>query len=194
MFATWHQGYDEPKAIYDFDASTLRTVKAPFEGHTSIIGVLSLSFDGELLASASRDQTIKLWTFEFHKLLVSFDVHAPDYLIFSPNSHQLAHTTWVTPRYTYATLHLTSLPLSSLHTKRSLRLQIHDSSISTHYVVLCTVTQYKHLSSLTHKEIYPPYTERNVFFFVTSARCFLLAWFLFALIGLVILWMYVSSS
>ncbi|KAG1806553.1 quinon protein alcohol dehydrogenase-like superfamily [Suillus plorans] len=58
---------DEPKTIYEFDASTLQT--------------------------RFRDQTIKLWAFESRQLLASFDVHAPDHLIFSPNSHQLAYTT-----------------------------------------------------------------------------------------------------
>jgi WD40 repeat protein len=90
----WSQSYDEPKTIYEFDASTLQTISAPFEGHTNIIRGLALSFDGALLTSASSDRTIKLWAFESRQLLASFDVHAPDHLIFSPNSHQLAYTTW----------------------------------------------------------------------------------------------------
>lgn len=93
----WHPDYDDidaPKTIYEFDASTLQTVRAPFEGHTNIICGLALSFDGALLASASRDQIIKLWAFESRQLLASFDVRTPDHLIFSPNSHQLAYTTW----------------------------------------------------------------------------------------------------
>ncbi|KAG2060174.1 WD40 repeat-like protein [Suillus hirtellus] len=93
----WHLDHgdiDAPKTIYEFDASTLQTVRAPFEGHTNIICGLALSFDGALLASASRDETIKLWAFESRQLLTSFDVCTPDHLIFSSNSHQLAYTTW----------------------------------------------------------------------------------------------------
>lgn len=98
MFArTRDRDYDDidaPKTIYEFDASTLQTVRALFEGHTNIICGLALSFDGALLASASRDQTIKLWAFESRQLPASFNVRTPDHLIFSPNSHQLAYTTW----------------------------------------------------------------------------------------------------
>jgi WD40 repeat protein len=87
--------YDEPKTIYEFDASTLQTVGAPFEGHASRIECLALSFDGAILASACY-HTIKLWAFESRQLLTSFrvDVYNFDHLIFSPNSHQLAYTTW----------------------------------------------------------------------------------------------------
>lgn len=91
---TKDRDYDAPKTIYEFDASTLQTVRAPFEGHTNLISGLALSCDGALLASASYDQTIKLWAFESRQLLASFDVRGPDHLIFSPNSHQLAYTTW----------------------------------------------------------------------------------------------------
>lgn len=90
----WQQSYDEPKTIYEFNVSTLQTIRTPFEGHSKIISDLALSSDGALLASASEDQTIKLWAFESRQLLASFDVHAPDHLAFSPNSHQLAYTTW----------------------------------------------------------------------------------------------------
>jgi WD40 repeat protein len=51
--------------IYEFDASTaLETVGTPFEGHTTTIIGLALSFDNALLASASHDNTIKLWAVE----------------------------------------------------------------------------------------------------------------------------------
>ncbi|KAG2343547.1 WD40 repeat-like protein [Suillus weaverae] len=59
--------------IYEFDAATLETVGAPFEGHTKFINGLALSFDGALLASASNDNTIKLWAFESRQLLASFN-------------------------------------------------------------------------------------------------------------------------
>jgi WD40 repeat protein len=51
---------DDAKTICEFDASTLENVGASFEGHTKLITGLALSFDGALLASAARDDTIKL--------------------------------------------------------------------------------------------------------------------------------------
>ncbi|KAG2126554.1 hypothetical protein DEU56DRAFT_916066 [Suillus clintonianus] len=80
--------------IYEFDPSTLETVGAPFEGHTNVICGLTLSFDGVLLASASKDDTINLWAFESRQLLASFDVQKPSRIIISPDSRQLAYTTW----------------------------------------------------------------------------------------------------
>ncbi|KAG2106989.1 uncharacterized protein F5147DRAFT_218153 [Suillus discolor] len=79
--------------IHEFDASTLKTVGDSFQGHTGQILSLALSFDCLLLASASSDNTIKLWSFESRQLLASFDVQAPLTLILSPDSHQLAYTT-----------------------------------------------------------------------------------------------------
>ncbi|KAG1797209.1 kinase-like domain-containing protein [Suillus subaureus] len=80
------------KMIYEFDASTLETVGVPFEGHTKIIYGLALSFDCALLASASYDDTIRLWAFESRQLLASFDVQSPYSIILSPDSRQLAYT------------------------------------------------------------------------------------------------------
>ncbi|KAG1868303.1 hypothetical protein DFJ58DRAFT_99253 [Suillus subalutaceus] len=80
--------------IYEFDASTLKTVGAPFKGHTSTISGLALSSDCVLLASSSYD-TIKLWTFQSRQLLASFDVqNTPFTLVLSPDSRQLAYTTF----------------------------------------------------------------------------------------------------
>jgi WD40 repeat protein len=79
-------------SIYEFDASTLRTVGTPFKGHTSFICSLSLGFDRALLASASHDNTIKLWAFKSRQLLASFDAKFPD-VVLSPDSRQLAYTT-----------------------------------------------------------------------------------------------------
>ncbi|KAG2743297.1 hypothetical protein P692DRAFT_20707282, partial [Suillus brevipes Sb2] len=76
--------------IYEFDASTLETVGTPFEGHTDLVRGLALSFDGALLASSSRDDTIKFWAFESRQLLASFDVQHPSNLILSPDSRKLA--------------------------------------------------------------------------------------------------------
>ncbi|KAG2343549.1 WD40 repeat-like protein [Suillus weaverae] len=81
--------------IYEFNASTLETVGASFEGHTKTIESLALSFDCTLLASTSHDDTIKLWAFESRQLLASFDVHKIHTVIFSPSSRQLAYTTFI---------------------------------------------------------------------------------------------------
>jgi WD40 repeat protein len=84
---------DFPRMIYEFDASTLKTVGAPFK-HTFIITGLALSSDCVLLASSYYDNTIKLWAFESRQLLASFDVESPGTLVLSPDSRQLAYTTW----------------------------------------------------------------------------------------------------
>jgi WD40 repeat protein len=79
--------------IYEFDASTLETVGAPFKGHTEVINGLALSLDGALVASASRDHTIKLWAFESRQLLASFHVQLGFRLplILSHDSKQLTY-------------------------------------------------------------------------------------------------------
>ncbi|KAG2073594.1 hypothetical protein BDR04DRAFT_1094516 [Suillus decipiens] len=80
--------------MYEFDVSTLKTVGAPFKGHTDVITGLALSLVCVLLASSSSDDTIKLWSFESRQLLASFDVKSPRNLVLSPYSYQLAYTTW----------------------------------------------------------------------------------------------------
>jgi hypothetical protein len=82
---------DYPTTIYEFDASTLETVGAPFKGHTLSINNLALSSDCVLLASSSYG-TIKLWAFESRQLLASFDDKYPFALVLSPDSRQLAYT------------------------------------------------------------------------------------------------------
>jgi WD40 repeat protein len=79
------------KTIYEFDGSTLETVGTPFQGHTEAVTRLALSFRGALLASASIDNTIKLWDYESRQLLASFDVQNPQIIVLSPNSRQLAY-------------------------------------------------------------------------------------------------------
>ncbi|KAG1779561.1 hypothetical protein EV702DRAFT_1194942 [Suillus placidus] len=82
---------DDPVSmIYEFDASTLKTVGAPFN-HISPIDGLALSSDCVLLASSSYDTT-KLWAFESRQLLASFDIDFPVTLVLSPDSRQLAYT------------------------------------------------------------------------------------------------------
>ncbi|KAG1846758.1 hypothetical protein DFJ58DRAFT_915287 [Suillus subalutaceus] len=80
------------KTVCEFDALTLKTVGAPFEGHTGNIYGLALSFDCALLASACSS-TVKLWAFESRQLLASFDVQFAYSLLLSPNSLQLAYST-----------------------------------------------------------------------------------------------------
>ncbi|KAG1837739.1 hypothetical protein C8R48DRAFT_667020 [Suillus tomentosus] len=84
---------DDLTTIHEFDASTLKAVGAPFQ-HTYRIISLALSSDCVLLASSSYDNTIKLWTFESRQLLASFDVESPRTLVISPDSCQLAYTTF----------------------------------------------------------------------------------------------------
>jgi WD40 repeat protein len=80
---------DSAKTIYEFDAVTLETVGAPFEGHIKTIGGLALSPDGALLVSSGDD--IKLWAFESRQLLASFDIQNISCLILSPDSRQLVY-------------------------------------------------------------------------------------------------------
>ncbi|KAG2070937.1 YVTN repeat-like/Quino protein amine dehydrogenase [Suillus decipiens] len=83
-----------PTTIYEFDASTLKTVGAPFKGDTDFITNLALSHDSVLLASSSFD-AIKLWAFQSRQLLASFDVTFQILsLVLSPDSRQLAYTNW----------------------------------------------------------------------------------------------------
>jgi WD40 repeat protein len=85
---------DDHKTIYEFDASTLETVGTPFKGHTDRVTGLVLSFDDALLASTSLDNTIKLWAFESRQLLASFHVQDIFRFVVSPDSRQLAYTTY----------------------------------------------------------------------------------------------------
>jgi hypothetical protein len=91
-----------PTAIYEFDASTLEPVGAPFERGIKVICSLALSSDGALLASASYDNIINLWAFESRQLLASFHVVNPRKLTLSPVSTQLAYAT---PARTHGTDH-----------------------------------------------------------------------------------------
>ncbi|KAG2742299.1 WD40 repeat-like protein [Suillus brevipes Sb2] len=84
---------DDELTIYEFDASTLKTVGAPFK-HTSSINSLALSSDCVFLASSSYC-TINLWAFESRELLASFKVVKSAFaLVLSPDSRQLAYTSF----------------------------------------------------------------------------------------------------
>jgi WD40 repeat protein len=102
-------GIRNSTTIYEFDASTLQTVGDPFEGHTNVITGLALSSDCVLLASASWDSTINLWSFESRQLLASFEAHGCRSLILSPDSCQLAYTSFDEPK-----IHICDIPVNIL--------------------------------------------------------------------------------
>jgi len=110
---TLDSGIRKPTTIYEFDASTLQTVGDPFEGHANYITGLALSSDCVLLASASWDSTINLWSFESRQLLASFDILINRSLIFSPDSCQLAYTTWKEPN-----IYVCDIPINILTSLR----------------------------------------------------------------------------
>ncbi|KAG1751499.1 WD40-repeat-containing domain protein [Suillus paluster] len=121
---------DDPITIYEFDASILEIVGAPFKGHTRFIANLALSFDCALLASTAYDNTaydntIKLWAFQSRQLLASFDVQLLDMLIYSPNSHQLAYTTLGDTK-----IHIYDIPLDILASIRPTRQEKPSTSAS----------------------------------------------------------------
>ncbi|KAG2069343.1 WD40 repeat-like protein [Suillus decipiens] len=90
---------DYATTIYEFDASTLKTVGTPFKGQTQIVMSLALLFNGALLVGAYNNATINLWAFESRQLLSSYSlgsavVHT---LMPSPDSLRLAYTTYGDP-------------------------------------------------------------------------------------------------
>jgi WD40 repeat protein len=93
LVAAFSSGFAGTHAISEFDASTSKIVGASFKGHIKIVTSLALSLDCALLASASDDNTIKLWAFESRQLLASFDVMDARHLTLSPDSRQIAYTT-----------------------------------------------------------------------------------------------------
>jgi WD40 repeat protein len=93
--------------IYEFDASTLKTVGAPFK-NTSDTDSLALSSDCRLLASCSYP-SIELWAFESRQLLASFDVESPRTFLLSPDSRQLAYTS-----FDDAKVHICDIPVNIL--------------------------------------------------------------------------------
>jgi WD40 repeat protein len=98
---------DFPTNIYEYDVSTLKTVGAPFK-HTSSIWGSAFSSDCGLLASSSNP-TINLWAFESRQLLASFDVESPFTLVLSPDSRQLAYTS-----FHDAKIHICDIPANIL--------------------------------------------------------------------------------
>ncbi|KAG1805667.1 Quino protein amine dehydrogenase [Suillus subaureus] len=88
----------QASTIYEFDASTLKTVGTALE-HTYPVNSLALLFDDALVISAYNDATIKLWAFESRQLLASYGVGGTvvHTLMPSPDSLQLAYTTYGDP-------------------------------------------------------------------------------------------------
>jgi WD40 repeat protein len=115
------------KKIYEFNASTLEAVGAPFEGHTRVITSLALSFDGALLVSSSGDNTTKLWAFESRQLLASFDIRHLHRLILSPNSRQLAYTVDASGDYK---IYICNIP-------RDILAQVRLCILRTHLLTMC---------------------------------------------------------
>jgi len=82
---------NDPYTISELNASTLRTVGAPFKGHTEIITCFELSFDCAFLVSAFADRTIKFWAFDSRQLIASFNFHSLLYrCILSPDARKVA--------------------------------------------------------------------------------------------------------
>ncbi len=72
--------YDNTMQFWDMEAVMEETDPSPdhiFEGHTSTVWNLSISPDSDLIASASGDGTVRLWTLD-GTLLRTIDAHAPE--------------------------------------------------------------------------------------------------------------------
>ncbi|KIK45933.1 hypothetical protein CY34DRAFT_471836 [Suillus luteus UH-Slu-Lm8-n1] len=112
---------DPARTVYEFDASTLKTVGTPFEGHTMLLGGLALSSDDTLLVTACYE-TIKLRAFESRYPLALFDILPPHSLTLSPDLRQLAYASG-SDSSTFTTLRLRSWPASNLRRMHSAQLQ-----------------------------------------------------------------------
>ncbi|KAG2744485.1 YVTN repeat-like/Quino protein amine dehydrogenase [Suillus brevipes Sb2] len=121
-------------SIYEFDASTLKTVGAPFKHYSTICG-LALSSDCVLLASSSYDR-IKLWAFESRQLLASFDVESPRTrtLLLSPDSCQLAYTS-----HNDTKIHMYNIPANILAKIESIKKSAHPDLLSVRDPALSSI-------------------------------------------------------
>ncbi|OLP20168.1 hypothetical protein BST81_01675 [Leptolyngbya sp. 'hensonii'] len=77
------------QAIQLWDVQTM-TAPRTFSGHLSRVTALAISPDEKILASASLDQTIRLWNLKTGHLQAILQAGRVTCLVFSPNGHLLA--------------------------------------------------------------------------------------------------------
>ena len=82
-------GGERERVILMWDVVTANTI-ATFRGHTASVVCLAISPDGRLLASGSKDESIKLWEVASGKVLATLPAVQAQCLAFSPDSKTLA--------------------------------------------------------------------------------------------------------
>ncbi|EIW77362.1 WD40 repeat-like protein [Coniophora puteana RWD-64-598 SS2] len=91
----WLIDVSKANAVCVWDTSTGNMVvdgpPRPFAGHTNKITAIEYSPDGQLIATASEDATVRLWYSRTGQLLQKIETHLPAHsLTFSPSGSQLA--------------------------------------------------------------------------------------------------------